>query len=474
MDLSPAKYRLIQADTPPAILFKRGSYMEREHRQKAAGSGGPEASCAGPEAALRVQSALTPLIASGAETGGLVAALAGATACAAVFEDTGLTQAVAWLEALSDEKERLMPYVSAGTSPGFKNAAFFGGQRPVPVADEFPGLTVFRLVAPVAAGGERLGYLSLLRTDRPFGAGDVTALGHAAGLFAVHLAQHKRMAEVELRLKGNFVDDLVSLRYSDPDSILSRARALDFNLALPHRVLVGEIENLGQLMSHFKSDAQAVSEFKTALVGRIQGRLDGHGGGMAIPHKDEIIILIRQESAGSPIGPVKKLAQEIIDDVLPLFKAKLYIGIGSVSGALPDYQTSYLEAKKSLEIGAYMLTEGQVRSFEQFKIHALFLSTLKPAELYNYARSQLGALLDYDAGHQTELLKTLQEFLYLRNTVEKTARSLNMSVSGLKYRLGKIEQVLALDLKDYKVCFDLQLALIILQLFGEYRIRGAG
>ena len=45
-----------------------------------------------------------------------------------------------------------------------------------------------------------------------------------------------------------------------------------------------------------------------------------------------------------------------------------------------------MQAKKALEIGTYMITEGQVRSFEQFKVHALFLSTLKPAELYDYAR----------------------------------------------------------------------------------------
>jgi DNA-binding PucR family transcriptional regulator len=192
---------------------------------------------------------------------------------------------------------------------------------------------------------------------------------------------------------------------------------------------------------------------------------------MAIHKNDEIIMLVRQDNAASPIGPARKLAENIIGAVSPFFKVKLYIGIGNTARELADYQQSYLEAKKALEIGAYMITEGQVRSFEQFKVHALFLSTLKPAELVEYARSQLGALFDYDAQHKTELLKTLQEFLYLRNNVEGTAKNLSMSVSGLKYRLAKIERITGFDLRDYKVCFDLQLALIILQLFGEYRIR---
>jgi DNA-binding PucR family transcriptional regulator len=194
-----------------------------------------------------------------------------------------------------------------------------------------------------------------------------------------------------------------------------------------------------------------------------------------VTHKnDEIVLLVRQAEEKGAIGPAKTLAEEIIADAAAAFRVKLFIGIGRSCSKLPDYHESYLEAKKALEIGAYMITEGQVRSFEQFRVHALFLSTLKPTALYEYARSQLGALLDYDELHQTELLKTLQEFLYLRNSVERTAKSLNMSVSGLKYRLAKIERIMDLDLMDYKVSFDLQLALIILQLFGEYRIRGAG
>lgn len=431
------------------------------------------ASCTGPITALQVQTILTPLIAEGAETTQLIAAFSGAMNCTAVFENSKLSHQEVFFEALPDEKEFLATHISLRDSPFFKSSAAFG-KAEIPAAritDEFSGLTLFRIVASVAASGERLGFLSLLRTSRPFDDDEAMTLGYAANLFAVNLMHHKRIAEVVLRLKGNFVDDLVSLRYSDPESILSRASALDFNLRLPHHVLVGEIDNIHQVTNHLKGDPQKVIQFWTDLVEKIQSRLDNKGGGMVIHRSDEIIMLVCQAPGGSPTSSVKVLSQEIIDEVAKLFKAKLYIGIGTLCSELSDYQKSYQEAKKALEIGTFMLTEGQVRSFEQFKIHALFLSTLKPEALYDYARSQLGALLDYDALHETEFLKTLQEFLYLRNNIEKTARSLSISVSGLKYRLQKIEQILMLDLKDYKVCFDLQLALIILQLFGEYRIK---
>ena len=432
-------------------------------------------------AALAVQEALTRLLSENGGTDLLVGALGSLMSSAAVLEVTGLSRLESRLPEEPGAEERLRPLLSLRTSPAAKTLLEAGRQpkTPISLSDDYSGLRVYRLVAVVAAGGERLGYLSLLRTDRSFDGGEQAALQHAAALFAVHLAQQKRLEALELRLKGNFVDDLVSLRYSDPESILSRARALDFDLSLPHRVLVGEIENIGQLLGHMSSDGKATAKFWAGLVGSVQVCLDGAGGssgsaGMAIHNNDEIIMLVRQDSATSPIAPARTLAEDIIAAVSPHLRARLFIGIGNTTRALTDYQQSYLEAKKALEIGAYMITEGQVRSFEQFKVHALFLSTLKPAALYAYARSQLGALLTYDAEHRTELVKTLQEFLYLRNNVEGTAKSLVMSVSGLKYRLSRIERVTGFDLRDYKVCFDLQLSFIILQLFGDYRIRDEG
>jgi DNA-binding PucR family transcriptional regulator len=117
-----------------------------------------------------------------------------------------------------------------------------------------------------------------------------------------------------------------------------------------------------------------------------------------------------------------------------------------------------------------MVTEGQVYSFEQLKVHALFLSSIRHEDLYAFAREQLGALVEYDEVNHTKLCVTLQEFLYLHNNIESTARSLNLSVSGLKYRLRKAEDILGIDLHNNKICFDIQLAFVILQLFGDYSI----
>ena len=401
---------------------------------------------------------------------GMTATLADFMNCCVLITDAGAS--VLSLGAVSDMSASLKDTILADLSGTGVTAANNSARpfRPVTASAERDGVTFNRLICGIRTENDYLGSLSVIRADVPFTDQDQAVIRNAVDLLAVRMSQDKKIAEIELRLKGNFIEDLISTHYTDPESIMNRARALAYNISLPHRVLVAEIENFKQLSSRHP-EAKEASRLKTELVKSIQNRLDQSAGGMVSQHNDEIILLVPLEDESASISRLKTLSQSIIDLIADQFGAKLYIGIGNVCSDLSDFSKSYLSAKKSLEIGTYMITEGQVRSFEQFSIHALFMSTIKPAELYNYARNLLGGLLKYDEEHHTEFTKTLQEFLYLRNNVEKTARTINMSVSGLKYRLKKIEKIVGHDLQDYKVSFDLQLALIIMQLFGEYRIR---
>jgi hypothetical protein len=178
------------------------------------------------EAALGLQAELARLIANGQDAGSLLEAVSRALQCAAVLEDPGLTSLDARLEALPGDREKLAPLLSVKASPSFGSDISLTRTAASPgrVSDDVNGMTLHRLVGVASAGGERLGVVSLLRTGTSFDDEALRVFEHACGLIAVYLAQQKRTADIELRLKGNFVDDLVSQRYSDPESILNRQR----------------------------------------------------------------------------------------------------------------------------------------------------------------------------------------------------------------------------------------------------------
>lgn len=422
-----------------------------------------------PEQLISIYSILIQSVLEGNGIDKLTDLLAKLLKCTVVYEGPHLIhKTFSFFEDELAKRERLMPYLSLLTSPSFQKISYHLRQKQLlKISDTYPDLEINRIVSPILTGSEILGYLSLLRDDLPFSDLETSAVQHSVAIFAMVIVEERKIAEIELRLKGNFIEDLISGNYSDPSSIINRARALKYDITLPQRVLVVKIDNLNQIANrHDQNKTLQLND----LVKSIQSHLNLLGKGIVIPQKNNLIILVQQESADSPIDSTRELAETIIKKISSDFKIKLYIGIGSLCTKLTDFKGSFQTAEKALEIGNFIYSKEQVRFLDQFKVHDLFLNAIEPTELSNYAKKELGALLCYDKIHKTDLIPTLQQFLHLRNNIEGTAKSINISVSGLKYRLKRIEQIIGRDIGDYSVSFDLQLALIILQLIGEYKL----
>src|SRR5262249_22567090 len=93
-----------------------------------------------------------------------------------------------------------------------------------------------RLIAVAQPGSEVLGVLALIDPDGTATGSEVFALEHAAAMLALELVHQRSLAEVELRLRGDVVDDLVS--GTDEASAFARAAALGYGRRGRHRVAV--------------------------------------------------------------------------------------------------------------------------------------------------------------------------------------------------------------------------------------------
>src|SRR5204863_3700056 len=93
-----------------------------------------------------------------------------------------------------------------------------------------------RLIAVAQPGSEVLGVLALLDPHGSATGSEVFALEHAATVLALELAHQRNLAEVELRLRRDVVDDLIS--GTDGSSAFARAAALGYDLHGSHRVVV--------------------------------------------------------------------------------------------------------------------------------------------------------------------------------------------------------------------------------------------
>lgn len=85
-----------------------------------------------------------------------------------------------------------------------------------------------RIVCPIRAGGELLGYIWILEGSAPLNELDLRAAEHAATVAALHLLRQRSLAAVEERIGYTFVDALI--RGDVPaEDLLERARLMGFD-----------------------------------------------------------------------------------------------------------------------------------------------------------------------------------------------------------------------------------------------------
>ena len=75
-----------------------------------------------------------------------------------------------------------------------------------------------------------------------------------------------------------------------------------------------------------------------------------------------------------------------------------------------------------------------------------------------------------EADKNVDLIKTLYAYIENGININNTAKALSMSISGLRYRLSKISDILNIDLDDTKSVFSVYMALNVLKAKGQITI----
>jgi DNA-binding PucR family transcriptional regulator len=91
--------------------------------------------------------------------------------------------------------------------------------------------------------------------------------------------------------------------------------------------------------------------------------------------------------------------------------------------------------------------------------HALLLASIPDEVRSAYRDRMLGAILDYDRAHNSELEVTLEAFLRASASWTKCAAAMHLHVNTLRYRVSRIEDLVGRPLSLLETQADLLLAL---------------
>jgi DNA-binding PucR family transcriptional regulator len=132
--------------------------------------------------------------------------------------------------------------------------------------------------------------------------------------------------------------------------------------------------------------------------------------------------------------------------------------VGGRRGRIDEFPHSYREAQLALKIQQAVGGRERLTLFDDLGVYQVLATVQDPATLERFVREWLGTLMDYDATHGAQLVMTLSEYLECGGNYDATARVLSVHRSTLKYRLRRIREVSAYDLRLPDTQFNLQLA----------------
>lgn len=262
---------------------------------------------------------------------------------------------------------------------------------------------------------------------------DLFALQYGATVLALELSHQRNVAELELTLRRELVDDLVTGEGSDAGSAYARAEALGHDLRRPHyAVVVQRIRRDGDGL------AGAVSAAATAMnLDCLQGR------------RQDVVVLLCADR------PDSELLHRSISEQLGT--TAIGVGIGSRCNDPAALPKSLSETLRALRIRLLSATPEGVSAYDELGFYRL-IDAAQSSAAEDFMLEWLGPLIDYDKRRHTDLVQTLSTYLECGGNYDDAAAALHIHRSTLRYRLTRIRELTAVDMRDVNCRFNLHAA----------------
>lgn len=295
----------------------------------------------------------------------------------------------------------------------------------VPVAG--PGV---RAVAALTAGTRHFGALLLGDGDFELGAVDLRTVERAAQVGALLELQHEAASGADHRVRSELIADLLEDVPERRSDVERRARRLSVDLA--------DLDSL--LLLSVPGDQQTAAA--RALIRQLDDR--------ALVGEYRGFVVAARSRRSDEVEPEKLRAQVAASIQHPVTVVVPHAGRDSLPSA---FQAARRTARLLAALGLSDLT-AQV---DDFLPYSAVLDT-DAQGLTAFLRDTIGAVRQYDAERNADLLGTLRAFVRNNASPTRTARALNFHTNTILQRLDRLDHVLGAGWRDDEQMFRIGIA----------------
>ncbi|MFD2924515.1 helix-turn-helix domain-containing protein [Halobacillus naozhouensis] len=317
-----------------------------------------------------------------------------------------------------------------------------------------------RLMAPIILEKKVFGYCSFVydkKNEEPSEV-DQLILERVATVCSLYMLNEKNSFEATERMKGHFLEQIIYGHFSSSkQEILKRGTYVNLNLERPYYIVALEYNNQHnhskeELFFHEEVMERVLQYFKNCshvLIGQRNGN---------------IIFLIQKDFLKESINHLCDTLIGFLTKCFPMHTFKM--GISSLTKDIQLASEFYDEAITALQMATSF---NEVTHFEDLGVVGILIHSNNKKAIKQKAKQLLGTLYEQKDDH-VEFIKTLYVFLSNGGNLEKTMDKLSLSMSGLRYRIKKIESLLGQDLRNPEFGYHLFITLQALVVEGEIKI----
>ena len=305
--------------------------------------------------------------------------------------------------------------------------------------------TMFAL--PIVAGHKRLGYVCALTEAPDLSSMETLVLEHSATIAALEMAQDRVRFETEVRLKGDFVDDVISGGERAGDSLLRRGAFLGCDLSQGATVVLLGVDEFDGLVSRKGLDQSELDKRVERFFSLCSRFVSSSEPSSLVSLKSgHVVIFVCGKTANDP-GSLRRLAAVMQNLGQPAGEFSVSAGIG---GFIPDaaqMDRGYQEALLALKVGRKLNGPGSVLHLHDVGTYRLLLGIWErdPSEIRSLYEETIGPVDRYDGANGTQLTQTLMVFFRHNESLTKTAAELYAHRHTVRYRLEKIAEISGLS-----------------------------
>jgi sugar diacid utilization regulator len=315
----------------------------------------------------------------------------------------------------------------------------------------------------IRVGHEVAGHL-VLSAEQDLAPIDRALVDVAVTGVALEFAKIRATLEVEERLRGEAIADLLGGTYPDEPAMAARAARLGHDLSSPHELMLvdigpatppgGPVDDGAARGGGADADRRYVAIIRDVLAKRAPRSL-------TVLHAGSIVVLASNRGRGDRDG--RAIANEILAALEPVVGAgAVTIALGETCHRPADYADAFAATRRALDLMLKLGRRGAVVGARELGPYGLLLQASERDELEAFARGALEPLVEHDARHGADLLGTLRVYLEEDRVQRRAAARCFIHVNTVVYRINRIEQLLGRSLDEPSTVFDLTLALRIL------------